>query len=119
MRKMITLATILTVTFLVACSRPAPQNQVFGDNGGGIMTISQVKSQYDDALVTFTGNIIRQVEGEEYIVSDSTGDIRVEIDHHVWNGLNVTPKDTVRIYGKVDKEFLSTQVDAYSIEKVQ
>lgn len=116
--KKVILTTVLTTLFLTGCSQPAAQNQVFGDKSSTNMTISQVKSQYDDALVTFTGKIIKQIDGEDYLVADSTGSIQVEIDNHIWRGLNVTPNDTIRIHGKVDKETFSTQVDAFSIEKV-
>lgn len=119
MKKIATLATILTASLLAACSQNAPQNQVFGQTTNSVMNIAQVKNQYDDAIVTFTGKIVRQVDGEEYIVADQTGEIRVEIDHHVWNGVNVTSADTIRIHGKVDKETFETQVDARSVEKVQ
>lgn len=117
MKKLI-LTTAITTLFLTACSQPVAQNQVFGDKSSTNMTISQVKSQYDDALVTFTGKIIKQIDGEDYLVADSTDSIQVEIDNHIWRGLNVTPNDTIRIHGKVDKETFSTQVDAFSIEKV-
>lgn len=119
MKKLALLSTLVAATLLAACNNAAPQNQVFGDQGSQIMTISQVKSQYDDAIVTFDGYIQRQVSGEDYIVADKTGEVQVEIDSHLWNGLKVGSNDKVRIRGKVDKETFSTQVDAFSVEKVQ
>lgn len=120
--KKITVATsILASIFLAACSSNAPvaQQQVFGDVAPATLTIAQVKQQPDDARVTFTGKIVRQVKHDEYIVADETGEIQVEIDEHRWNGLKVTSSELIRIYGEVDKEVFSTKVDAKSVEKVQ
>ena len=40
----------------------------------------------------------------------------VEIDDENWHGLDVTPKDVVRIKGEVDKEMFSTEIDVDTIE---
>lgn len=119
MKKLIAVTAVAASVVLAACSKPTPQNTTFGQNANSQMTIAEVKNQRDDALVTFTGKILRQVDGDDYIVADSTGEIKVEIDNHVWKGVNVTPADTVRIQGKFDKELINSSVDALSIEKVQ
>lgn len=115
----------LSICILAACSSntapvstPAAQEQVFGQTSQATLNIAQVKQQRDDALVTFTGKIVRQVENDEYIVADSTGEIEVEIDGHLWNGLKVTAADTIRISGEVDKEIRRVKVDARSVEKL-
>lgn len=116
--KKLLLVTVFSATFLAACSQPASPSQVFGEqSSNATLTIAQVKAQPDDAIVTFKGKITKQVGGEDYIVADETGSIEVEIDHHIWNGLSVTPNDTLRIRGKVDQETFSTQVDAHQVEK--
>ncbi|QNS15997.1 YgiW/YdeI family stress tolerance OB fold protein [Mannheimia bovis] len=123
--KKLTFTAILASAFLAACSSntasvstPAAQEQVFGQKSQATLNIAQVKQQRDDALVTFTGKIVRQVESDEYIVADSTGEIEVEIDGHLWNGLKVTAADTIRISGEVDKEIRRVKVDARSVEKL-
>ena len=62
-------------------------------------------------------NAIKQTK-EKYQFRDSTGAIIIEIDNDDWNGLTVTPADTVTIYGEVDKEIMhSPEIDVDRIEK--
>lgn len=113
---------LISIFTLVACSQNttvAPQEQVFGHTPLKILNISQVKQQHDDALVTFIGKIIRKLDNDEYIVQDGTGEIQVEIDAPIWNGLNVTSTETIQISGELDKETFSTKVDAKSVKKVK
>lgn len=117
--KKLTLVAVLSLGFLTACSQTVSQNQVFGANVNSSVTVSQVKSMGDDSLVTLQGKILKQISGDKYIFADSTGEITIEIDRRVWNGLNVTPNDTVRIQGEVDKEMFNSSIDVKRIEKVQ
>lgn len=121
MKKMTLSAAILVSTFLAGCSstNTTAQEQVFGQAQPTTLTIAQVKQQRDDALVIFTGKIVRQVDNDEYIVADKTGEIQVEIDDHLWNGMNVKSSETIRISGEVDKDTFSTKVDARSVEKLK
>ncbi|WGE42573.1 YgiW/YdeI family stress tolerance OB fold protein [Actinobacillus equuli] len=119
MKKLTVLSTLAVATLLAACSQPTSQNQTFGANTASIVTVAQAKSSYDDSRVTLEGKILRQVDNDEYIFADSTGDIKVEIDDHVWNGLNVTPSDKIRIQGKLDKETFNSSIDVYTVEKAQ
>lgn len=118
MKKLLAIG-LLAILGLTACSQPTSQNQVFGSNTQTVMSVAQVKTLADDSLVQLEGNIVRQVKGEDYIFADQSGEIQVEIDHHIWNGLNVTPKDKVRLSGKLDKEMFNSSVDVKQIEKIQ
>ncbi|WP_150539546.1 YgiW/YdeI family stress tolerance OB fold protein [Actinobacillus vicugnae] len=119
MKKLTIISTLIATTLLVACSTPPVQNQTFGANRTNAVTVAQAKSLHDDSRVSLEGKILRQVDHDEYIFADSTGDIKIEIDDHVWNGLNVTPNDNIRIQGKLDKETFHSSIDVYTIEKVQ
>ena len=44
---------------------------------------------------------------------------RQDIDHKRWNGVTVTPKDTVEIQGEVDKDWNSVEIDVKQIRKVK
>lgn len=70
-------------------------------------TVSQARGMRDDARVTLTGNIVSQLptDHDKYIFRDATGEITVDIDQKDFRGQNVTPANTVRITGEVDKEF--------------
>ncbi|QIQ21909.1 YgiW/YdeI family stress tolerance OB fold protein [Zophobihabitans entericus] len=81
-------------------------------------TVEAAKQLADDSRVTLTGYIVQHLRGENYLFKDDTGTINIEIDHKRWRGLTVTPEDKVQIYGEVDKDRDSTEIDVKSIIKV-
>lgn len=82
-------------------------------------TVQQAKGMWDDSIVTLTGNIVAKITGtkDKYLFRDKTGEIRVEIDDEYFYGVNVTPANTVRITGEVDKDFgRATEIDVKRLE---
>ncbi|ECW0138737.1 YgiW/YdeI family stress tolerance OB fold protein [Salmonella enterica subsp. salamae] len=125
------LAAIVAVMAL--CSTPALAAQQGGfsgpsatqTQGGGFVgpngsstTVESAKSLRDDAWVTLRGNIVERISDDLYLFKDATGTINVDIDHKRWNGLTVTPQDTVEIQGEVDKDWNSVEIDVKQIAKV-
>lgn len=76
------------------------------------------KSLRDDTWVTLRGNIVERISDDLYVFKDASGTINVDIDHKRWNGVTVTPKDTVEIQGEVDKDWNSVEIDVKQIRKV-
>ena len=64
------------------------------------------------------GNIVERISDDLYVFKDASGTINVDIDHKRWNGVTVTPKDTVEIQGEVDKDWNSVEIDVKQIRKV-
>ncbi len=82
-------------------------------------TVAQAKSMRDDSRVALVGNIVAQVSGtdDKYIFRDATGEILVDIDYKDFGGQDVTPANTVRIYGEVEKEFgRAPEIDVKRLE---
>lgn len=82
-------------------------------------TVAKAVTLGDDSPVVLTGNIVSQVAGskDKFTFKDATGEVRVEIDRKVFAGRTVTPKDTVRIMGKVDKDFgKDVKIDVKALE---
>ncbi|MDR1308721.1 MAG: YgiW/YdeI family stress tolerance OB fold protein [Deltaproteobacteria bacterium] len=88
-----------------------------GFSGPGIepSTVRQALRLRDDSPVTLRGNIVRHLGGDNYLFRDSSGEIAIDIDHRRWQGLNVTPEDTVEISGEIDKDWDGTVVDVDSL----
>lgn len=86
---------------------------------GNKTTVKQAKTFSDDTWVTLTGKIEQRIGGEHYIFRDTTDSVNVDIDHKRWNGLTVTPQDTVEIQGEVDKDWNSVEIDVKQITKVK
>ena len=90
--------------------------------GVGATTVQQALKARDDTAVVLTGTITSRVAGsdDKYMFRDSTGEILVDIDHKVFAGRTVTPQNTVRISGEVDKEMLeATKIDVKMLEIVR
>ncbi|EPJ7088222.1 YgiW/YdeI family stress tolerance OB fold protein [Citrobacter amalonaticus] len=98
----------------------ATQTQSGGFQGpnGSSTTVESAKSLRDDTWVTLRGNIVERISDDLYLFKDATGTINVDIDHKRWNGVTVTPQDTVEIQGEVEKDWNSVEIDVKQISKV-
>ena len=113
----------LLLTALLAVSATASAG--FSENGqapgyqNSVTRVSALRSVPDDSYVTLEGNIERQVRHEHYIFRDASGRIEVEIDNDVWRGLNVTPRDKVRLEAEIDQDWHGTEVDVKAVTRIQ
>jgi len=66
-------------------------------------TVREIKADpKDDMKATLEGRILRKVADEEYLFSDDTGEIRVEIDDDDFPRQPVSETTRVRLEGEVD-----------------
>ena len=113
----------LLLTALLAVSATASAG--FSENGqapgyqNSVTCVSALRSVPDDSYVTLEGYIERQVRHEHYIIRDASGRIEVEIDNDVWRGLNVTPRDKVRLEAEIDQDWHGTEVDVKAVTRIQ
>ena len=73
-----------------------------------IVTVKQVNEMRDDVPVIVKGHIVQRMGEDNYLFEDATGSITVEIDDDEWRGQTVTPEDTVKLYGEVDRGIFKT-----------
>lgn len=121
--KKLTLAALLTIATSTAFAGfNGNANTVQGGFKQGVAQVISVKqalSAKDNTMVTLVGNITQQIDNDDYLFTDGSAQIKVEIKDRVWNGLNVGPQDKIKISGKLDNEaFEKAEVDVYSIEKL-
>lgn len=112
MKKLLSLATLLAIS----------SSAVAGFNGGTDApksTVAQaLKSKQDDAPIQLTGKIVRQIDNDEFMFRDATGEIKIEVEDNAWQGANVTQNDTITIFGKIDYERVGTNsVDVFRVQK--
>ena len=88
----------------------------FQGPGLPVSTVAEALKMRDDTAVVLQGKIEKSLGKEDYLFSDDTGSVTIEIDHEDWRGQTVTPSDTVIIKGEVEKDFLHTEIDVDSIE---
>ncbi|MGE0969015.1 YgiW/YdeI family stress tolerance OB fold protein [Klebsiella sp. WOUb02] len=99
-------------------SQSAAQKGGFIGPNGSVTTVENAKSLRDDAWVTLRGKIVERISDDLYKFQDASGTVNVDIDHKRWNGVTVTPKDTVEIQGEVDKDWNSVEIDVKQLSKV-
>ncbi len=83
-----------------------------------IVTVSQVNEMRDDVYVVVVGRIAQSMGDEKFLFEDSTGSIAVEIDDDNWGGQTVTPNDTVKLRGNVDRGIFKTEIEVDEVEKI-
>ena len=113
-------ATLFTLATTSAFADFNNNTQVggFQQTAPAVISVKQAMSAADNSMITLEGNITQQIDDDEFWFTDGTGQIKVEIERHVWNGLNVGPNDKVRIFGKLDNEmFEKAELEVLRIEK--
>ena len=108
---------ITVVSFFAASPSCAAQRGYTGPGGPALATVALAKEMRDDTYVTLRGTIIQHIGKDKYLFKDNTGTITIEIDHDKWGGQTIGPEDTVEIYGEVDKEWISVEIDVDRVVK--
>lgn len=116
MNKVIIAAILSAVSFGVLAHNHSNDRTIlsrggFVATGQAITTVEQAKDLPDDTWVSLEGYIVKQLDKKHYEFKDSTGSIVVDINDRRWEGQVVTPETKVRLDGKIDKEFVSLEVD--------
>ena len=122
MKKISTIA-ILSMALITSANaefKPTETTPAGGFVSGSetISTVKQVMEMRDDVPVIVKGNIIQRMGDESYLFEDATGSITVEIDDDEWRGQTVTPTDTVKLYGEVDRGIFKTELEINYVEKL-
>lgn len=122
----LTLALMLSASFNAMAYHDGEKHK--GYMGGGyietqnaadvkISTVKDAMAMPEDAMVSLEGKIQKRVKKDKYIFEDSTGEIEVEIDRHIWQGQSVASTDTVMITGEVDHDDGKVTVDVERLLK--
>ncbi len=121
---LISLLTSLTLPALAqqaGFTGPGSEGQQQGGFNGPhkTFTVAQSKSLQDDTKVVLQGKITKKISHEHYEFMDSTGTVVVEIDDNKWMGQSVSPNDTVRLEGEVDKDHNKIDIDVKKVTLVK
>jgi uncharacterized protein (TIGR00156 family) len=82
-----------------------------------VVTVEQAKSMKDDEKVTLRGTIESHIGGDKYIDQDASGTIEIEIDDRRWAGQTISATDRVEIFGEIDTDWNSVEIDVKRIRK--
>ena len=106
--------------FMDPAAPAALSHQAGGFKAGdtSVVTVKQAEEMKDDSWITVRGTLEKQVGDEDYLFRDSSGTMKVEIDHKHWNGVTITPKDRVELTGELDKDFNAIELDVKQVRKL-
>ena len=112
---------LLTVLF-AAAFRPGAEAGFVPRDGERpvrkIHTVEEAKALPDDTLVSLWGYVTDYIRPKQYTFRDETGSVTAEIDDDEWRGLTIGPEDRVEIYGEVDRDLLSVEIEVWRIQKL-
>lgn len=121
---LIALALLISSPALAGFKGPGKDGGGFQgpQTGAAATTVEAARNLSDDSIVSLTGNIISHIAGtkDKYLFKDATGEIQIEIKDKYFRGQDVTPENTVRISGEIDKDFGKTmEIDVKHLEIVK
>lgn len=113
--------TALTLALMAAAAASFAQYAGPGSTPAPASVQAILAHPVDDQHVTLRGKIVRQLRGDKYIFSDGTGEIRVDIDGHLFpQGQPIAASTTVEIVGEVDADVMeTTEIDVDALRIVQ
>ncbi|WP_373818382.1 YgiW/YdeI family stress tolerance OB fold protein [Glaesserella sp.] len=131
MKKAIILTTLLAVSTVTMAKggnddhrgggyhdgKAQTQQGFFFDESLAVKNVADALKAADDTPALLEGQIVKQIDKDEFIFKDTSGEIQIDVSKRAWNGLNITPQDTIQIRGKVDKEWNTVEVDVKQITK--
>lgn len=122
MKKQLALVTVLAT----ALSAPAMAGFQNAHTGGAkahssenVSSVAQAKRAHDNAPFSMAGQIISCRDDDNCTFKDATGSIPIDVEDGAWRGQTITPKQRVKISGRVDRDDDSgrASLDVYRIQK--
>lgn len=117
MKKLTLLGTLL---FASSVAMAGFQQSPAVSQGANVISVSKALSAKDKSVIVLEGNIQRQIDEDEFIFTDGTATIKVEIDEHVWRGVDVSSQDKIRLIGIVDKDIgRNAELEVTEVQKLK
>lgn len=113
-KSVLTVAVASVLSFNVFAEFVGP-----GSTATKTITVKEAIELAEDSQVVLEGNLIKQTEKEHYLFQDKSGEVMVEIDKEDFRKTTVTPNDTIKISGEVDKDWTETKIDVDHLELVK
>src|SRR5262245_23794997 len=111
-----TLAMLFLAVFLVTS---ASAQFVGPSRYGRVTTVEQAQTARRGQGATLKGFVVEHLHGNYYLFRDASGEMRVEINRHVWRNRKVTSKTPVQLIGKVDRDVREHYVDVDRLQIVE
>ena len=109
MKKLVMLSMVFSTIFAGSAMAQFVERGGFKDPATIVNTVAELKH------MVLEGKIEKRLGKEEYLFSDASGSITVEIDDDEWRGVEVGPQDSVEIIGELDKGIFSDEIDVKQV----
>jgi uncharacterized protein (TIGR00156 family) len=81
-----------------------------------LTTVEQAQAARRGQDVTLEGFVVKHLRGNYYMFRDATGEMRAEIDRHLWRNRRVTSETPVRLIGEIDRDVRELYIDVDRLE---
>jgi len=98
-----TLAVLIVLALVALSSGPALAQFSGPSVEGREVSVAEASALRAGTYVTVSGSIVGHLRADYFRFRDETGELRVEVDDDLWQGREVTPNDTVRLMGEIDR----------------
>jgi uncharacterized protein (TIGR00156 family) len=111
---------VFTAFFLSAFLVTSASSQFAGPSSSRhVTTVKQAQTARRGQDITLEGFVIKHLRQNYYIFRDATGEMRAEINRHVWRNRRVTSESPIRLIGKVDRDVRELYIDVDRLEILQ
>lgn len=107
------------IPMLMAAFMLAVPMLLLADADHKVITVAEAMELDDNVKVVMEGFIIDHKGDEVYLFRDITGDIYLEIDKDAWKKREMDSEQLVRIYGEINREDYSIEVEVKKIKDVK
>jgi uncharacterized protein (TIGR00156 family) len=105
------------ILMLMAAFMLAVPMLLLADADHKLITVKEARELEDNVKVVLEGLIIEDKGDEKYLFIDVAGDeIDLEIDKDAWKKREMDPEQLVRIYGEINREDDSIEVEVKKIK---
>jgi uncharacterized protein (TIGR00156 family) len=96
---------IPAIFFLSAFLSTSASAQFVGPSSSRYLTtVEQARTARRGQDVTLEGFVVKHLRRNYYMFRDATGEMRAEIDRHLWRNRRVTSETPVRLIGEIDRD---------------
>ncbi|WP_417605216.1 YgiW/YdeI family stress tolerance OB fold protein [Oceanimonas baumannii] len=81
-----------------------------------ITTVAEARHLADDSRIILSGRIVRRLDDDEFLFSDGTGTIKIEMDDGDWRDLRRHRRSRILIWAEVDRDDDHTELE---VERVR
>ncbi len=100
---------VMLVSLAGCASHPTPAS----------ISIGEALAVPDDNEVVITAQVVQQVDGDHYLLRDSSGSITADIDEDILGKVKIAPDARIRVGGKVDQDHKPPLLKAKTVQLVQ